>query len=438
MMEINADLHIHSKYAAACSDRMDIETIAVEAKKKGIQLVGTGDCLHPLWRKEIKKYAISDEIIECNNTRFLPTVEIEDRNRVHHLLIIPSLSKAEEICEVCSKFGKLDVDGRPTLCLTGQEIGEIAHEAGALFGPCHAFTPWTGMYGTYDSISDCYGDCTKHVSFLELGLSADTKSAYRVKEIRHLTFISASDAHSPWTNKLGREFTRLSVPEPTFDGVKCSILHKNGYKPVMNVGFFPQEGKYYSTACINPDCNLRYTLQEAEIYKWKCPQCRSRITKGVSDRIEELERSFNNTDPNGEKEQAPYFHTIPLAEIIMKAVGHKSIATKGVLDAYAELTEVFGNEINVLLTADEKNLSFCAQPVRNAILAFRENRIEIIPGGGGQYGTLKIPDKSENVKKHLNKKSPTEEKRKTYENDFKEDRKKDVSGGQSSLSEFQK
>jgi len=53
-MEIIADLHIHSKYAAASSAQMTLENIAKVAAEKGIGLVSTGDFTHPLWFREIK------------------------------------------------------------------------------------------------------------------------------------------------------------------------------------------------------------------------------------------------------------------------------------------------------------------------------------------------------------------------------------------------
>ncbi|NLI62952.1 MAG: endonuclease Q family protein [Methanosarcinaceae archaeon] len=396
-MEINVDLHIHSKYAAACSDKMDIETISSEAKKKRIDVMGTGDCLHPLWLKEIKRYSKNDEKIISDDTVFIPTVEIEDKNKVHHLLIIPSLSKVEEISEKCKKFGNLKIDGRAHLNLSGEEIGQIAYDSGAIFGPCHAFTPWTGMYGFHDSVFECYGDLTKRVSFLELGLSADTNGASKIDELNAFTFISSSDAHSPWSNKLGREFTRFSINEIdkediSFDEIKSAILYEKNSKPVLNVGFFPEEGKYYSTACINPNCNIRFMIKEAEIYKWKCPECRSKITKGVSDRIEELSKKFDSKNSKETKtiERPPYLHIIPLAEIIMNVLGHKSVSTKGVLEIYNELVNEFGTEINVLLNLNKTNSEKIPKNIVNAIEAFQKNEIEIIPGGGGQYGSLKI------------------------------------------------
>lgn len=396
-MEINADLHIHSRYAAACSDRMVPETIAAEAAKKGIDLVGTGDILHPRWFEEIRKYAVNDETIICGRTHFIPTVEIEDRNKVHHLIILPSLSKAQELAEACARFGKTDADGRPSLALSGEEIADLAGSADALFGPCHSFTPWTGMYGTHDSISDCYGDRTKDVSFLELGLSADSSYADRISEIRHLTYISSSDAHSPWTNKLGREFTRFSVPDDgglSFDGLKKAILRKQGYNAVLNVGFYPQEGKYHDSACINPECNLHYSLAEATSYRWKCPECRSKITKGVADRVNELADLTPEEAASSVPEyRPPYFHTIPLAEIIMRALGHKSVSTKGVSGTYETLVSSFGSETAVLLNDRPERLAVVGPAVQEAIIAFRNNGIEICAGGGGQYGTLEFRKK---------------------------------------------
>ena len=53
-MKIIADLHIHSKYSRAVSGDMTLENIASHARKKGIQVVATGDFTHPAWFGEIK------------------------------------------------------------------------------------------------------------------------------------------------------------------------------------------------------------------------------------------------------------------------------------------------------------------------------------------------------------------------------------------------
>ena len=50
----------------------------------------------------------------------------------------------------------MDADGRPKLRMNAGQIIEIAHDYGCMMGPAHIFTPWTGMYKSYDTISECY------------------------------------------------------------------------------------------------------------------------------------------------------------------------------------------------------------------------------------------------------------------------------------------
>ncbi|KGK98189.1 phosphotransferase [Methanococcoides methylutens] len=386
-MQINADLHLHSKYSMACSNKMELPTIAVEAKKKGIDLVATGDCIHPKWLDDIKTAAMDDETILINGTYFIPTTEIEDKNRVHHLLILPSISKAEELAETMSKYADLAVDGRPTVKLDGSEIAQIAKDIGAMIGPCHAFTPWTALYAYHDSLESCYGDLTDYISFVELGLSADTDYADRISELHRLTFLSNSDAHSPWSNKLAREFTRFEVPSIDFEGLEKAILRKEGYKATLNVGFFPEEGKYNESACIK--CFTHYNLEEAIQNNWRCPQCRGQVKKGVSDRINELADLEKPVHPD---HRPDYLHLAPLAEVIMMALGHASITTKGVRTAWESLVEKFDNEVTVLLDTDPDQLEIVDRRIVDAILAFRNGEVIIHPGGGGQYGWIELPD----------------------------------------------
>jgi uncharacterized protein (TIGR00375 family) len=387
-MKVNTDLHLHSKYSMASSRKMELPMIAREASKKGMELIGTADCTHPKWIEEIKKVAVSDEEIRIDNISFIPTTEIEDIKRVHHLLILPSISKAEELAERIAPFGNLEADGRPSIRLDGSEIAEIAKDLGALIGPCHAFTPWTALYGYHDSLKSCYGDMTDYISFLELGLSADSDYADRIEDLHRLTFLSNSDAHSPSTNKLAREFTQFDVPDLTFDGLKKAILREQGYKATLNVGFFPEEGKYNRSACIK--CFAQYTLTEAINYKWRCPICNGLIKKGVFDRINEL-ADFN--EPKHPEHRPPYLHLIPLAEIIQMTLGHSSVQTKGVQIAWNKLIECFGNEVEALIYSDPEDLKIVGDDrIVNAILAFRKGNVIIHPGGGGQYGWIELPE----------------------------------------------
>jgi PHP family Zn ribbon phosphoesterase len=72
MQLINADLHIHSRFSISTSKYMTFETLAAEAPKKGINLVGSGDCLHQTWLKELQSLEkVDDGTFELNDIRFI-------------------------------------------------------------------------------------------------------------------------------------------------------------------------------------------------------------------------------------------------------------------------------------------------------------------------------------------------------------------------------
>lgn len=387
-MIITADLHIHSRFAGATSDRMTIENISLSAPRKGIDIMGTGDCLHGGWMKEIKACNVIDEgTFEINGTRFILSTEIEAERRVHHLLYFPSLSAAEDFKErIKPKTKNLESDGRANVDLSGEELAALAKDVDALIGPAHAFTPYTAMYAYYDSLRDCYGDLVDYVSFVELGLSADSDFADKIQELHRLTFLTNSDCHSPHPVRLAREFNRFEVQDTTFDEIKKAILRTGGNKPVLNVGLPPQEGKYHESACSS--CYTHYTLEEAQRRRWKC-SCGKLIKKGVKDRINER-ATFK--EPQHPDHRPPYIHLIPMAEIITKAVGQRNPFTQTVTRRWNELVTAFDSEVNVLLNVDIDDIARVTAPaITEAIQAFREHKVIITPGGGGQYGSIELP-----------------------------------------------
>ena len=391
-MIINADLHIHSRFSGATSEKMNIETISLEAPRKGVNVVATGDCLHGGWMKEIKTCSVVDDgTLELNGTRFILSTEVEDKRRVHHLLYFPSFSAAEEFKDRIKLRSKnLESDGRPNVDMGGEEIASIAKDVDALIGPAHSFTPWTAMYAYHDSLESCYGDLADYVSFVELGLSADTDFADKIQELHRLTFLTNSDCHSPHPVRLAREFNRFEVKDATFDEIKKVILRTGGNKPILNVGLPPQEGKYHESACIS--CYTHYTLEEAQRRRWKC-SCGKRIKKGVKDRINEI-ATFKK--PRHPDHRPPYIHLIPLAEIITKAIGQHTPFTQAVSRRWDELVSALGSEINVLIDVDINDISRITAPaITEAIQAFRENKVIIKPGGGGQYGIIELPKEDE-------------------------------------------
>lgn len=395
LIKVNTDLHLHGLYSGAVSKQMIPKIIAEQAPLKGIQLTGTADILNAKWIKLIKEQLKPEKegLLEYENkTKFVLQTEIEDNNRVHHVILFPSFSKVEEVREAFKKKCKnLDTDGRPKIWMNGEEIMDVCVKAECLVGFAHAFTPYFGIYGKYNSYKDCYGAHHKHIHFMELGLSADTNMADRISELHSLTLTSNSDAHSPTPNKLGREFNTFLMKEISYEELKKALLRINGRKCIQNIGFNPLEGKYHKTRCNG--CLRFYDPKQAEQMRWKCPECSKSIKKGVDFRIEELSDLPPNTHPD---HRPPYKHIIPLSEIIALALNIKNTWSVKVQEHWKEYVNKFGNEIKILLETSTEELRKLNQTIGEYIEHFRENKIKYIPGGAGVYGKLLRPGEEEN------------------------------------------
>jgi len=384
-----ADFHIHSKYSGATSDKMVFENIAAKAEKKGLDIVGSGDILHPKWSDSLEKglRKMTEGVYKHPDydTRFCLSTEVEDSEKVHHLIIFPSLSKVEDFRKELKPFSNdLYVDGRPSVSLSGFEIVEKVADVGGLVGPCHAFTPWTSVYKEYDSLTDCYKGQLKNVDFLELGLSADTFMADRISELRDLTFLSNSDAHSPWPNRLGREFNVFDVSDFSV-GEIFERIREGDFS--MNVGLKSEMGRYHLTAC--SECHEKYSPDESISLGWKCEKCGGPIKKGVSDRVDEL------SDGDGSKSsdfRPKYLEVFPLSELIRIALDFSSSRAKSVQNLWDRLVEKFGDEVTVMSEASPTEISKVSDSrVGKMIELYREGEIDITPGGGGKYGELEQP-----------------------------------------------
>ncbi|MEM2174396.1 MAG: endonuclease Q family protein [Candidatus Micrarchaeia archaeon] len=389
-LEINCDLHIHGLYSSATSSDMIPKNIVRGAKLKGLNLVGSGDILHEGWEKYIKELNKFDEgIYESEGIYFLLQAEVEDKDRVHHLIFFPSFSKVEEMRETISKYGSLK-DGRPKINLDGEEIAEICKSSDCAMGFAHAFTPYFGLYSKFNSFKECYKSFSNEIFFMELGLSADSKMADKISELHNLSFLSCSDCHSPWPHRLGREMTKIEVSDITYDSIINSIKNK---KCKLNVKLDPREGKYHRTRCRN--CLIFFDNKDAASYRWKCPACGGTIKKGVRERIEELK------DCEGNPERPKCLHIIPLAEIISIII-EKDVFSTEVQMIYRKLIEKYGNELKILIEISPVGENEIEKKVFNFIQLFREEKINYLPGGAGEYGKIVPPWKNEKMKVWVN------------------------------------
>jgi uncharacterized protein (TIGR00375 family) len=250
----------------------------------------------------------------------------------------------------------------------------MVHDLGGLIGPAHAFTPWTALFAAYNRVGECYG--SERIDFLELGLSADTSYGAGIRDLYGIPFLTNSDAHSASLLRFGREFNRMELERFDVPSVLAAIRRKG---ISMNVGLFPEEGKYNRTACTR--CFEQYALEDAVRYKWRCPKDRGRIKKGVSDRAQELQDAEPLPRP-------PYCHMAPLGEIIQKVLGFATPTTKKCRALHSLLLETLGPEIPILIERPAPEIGAIDPRIADAIDALRRGRVRLNPGGGGRYGSF--------------------------------------------------
>lgn len=185
-MRYIADLHIHSKYAGACSEALTLENINQTAIQKGINVIGTGDFTHPNWYSEIKSKLEEDngvyKLKGTESVNFILSSEVcilfndgKDFKKIHNCILAPDLGAVEGINDAVKKFGNLQSDGRPMLSVRLSEFVETLHgiDKKIFVFPAHAWTPWYGVFGSYGfgSLKEAYEDQAMHIRAIETGLS---------------------------------------------------------------------------------------------------------------------------------------------------------------------------------------------------------------------------------------------------------------------------
>lgn len=416
-MRVIADLHIHSKYSRATSEKMNVGELTHFAQIKGLNLLGTGDFTHPEWISELKSSLV--EVEDKNLYKpssnpaspiyFMVTGEVctifefEGKvKKIHHVILTPSLETAEQISDRLSNHGDLTVDGRPILNMSASELTEEVtsiSDDNVIF-PAHVWTPWFSLFGSFsgfDRVEDCYEDMTKHIFALETGLSSDPPMNWRLSALDRYALVSNSDAHSPWPWRIGRESNVFELPEFTYNEMVEAIRAKDIDRFRQTIEVNPAYGKYHWTG--HRGCNVSTSPKEAINLGNVCPVCKRRLTEGVEQRVEELADRPADSHPEG---TIGYVHLLPLHEILSAALGVESLSTSKVWDAFNSLVSRFGSEFSVLLDAKKQELSEVTNPrLAEAILRVREGRVKVIPGYDGVYGKILIFEKESQVRKKV-------------------------------------
>lgn len=403
-MRYIADLHVHSKYAGACSEALTLENINNTAKEKGINIIGTGDFTHPSWYAELKsKLEYENGAYKLKNSdsvNFILSSEVctifndgKGFKKIHMCLLAPDLGAVEGINDAIKKFGELKSDGRPILNVKLSELAEIIHgiDKKIFMFPAHAWTPWYGVFGSFgfSSLKDAYEDQAIHIKAIETGLSSDPAMNWRVSALDKVALVSGSDAHS--LPKLGREAIILtSEHEPEYGELIRKI---EGKKIDMTVEFFPEEGKYHYDGHRN--CKVSLTPEQAKKYNGICPVCRKRLTMGVMHRVEELADRKEGFTP---KDAVPFVNAVPLIEVIAY-LKKKSVASESVKKSYSDLLKELGNEFHILLDSKTDEIGRVDKELALAIENVREKRIRLTPGYDGIFGVVDIMNREAPKKK---------------------------------------
>lgn len=413
-----ADLHIHSRFSRACSQEINIANMAKWAKIKGIDLLGTGDCLHSLWQNEIKKVLKErgDGFLEYDGVKFILSTEISciytDKQslrssgddlkgklrRIHLVILLPSLEAMSRLStELIKKRVNLASDGRPITGLTAKNILEIVLgvEPLSIIIPAHIWTPHFALFGSnsgYNFLEECFEELSDQILAVETGLSSDPAMNWRVANLDKKAIISCSDAHS--LPNLAREVT-IFKGQPSFNELRNDLKTQN---IVGTIEFFPEEGMYHFSGHRN--CNIVRGPEEIKKEGEICPVCGKKLTIGVMERVEELAtrstadlKIINDQGVirSGIFPERPGFRMIVgLEKIIGEAllVGAASLKVK---NEYFKLIENLDNELMILTKSSLGEITkYCGEKIAEGVGRVREGKLQIEPGHDGVYGKIKI------------------------------------------------
>lgn len=403
-MKLIVDLHIHSRYARACSQDLTPENIAWWCRKKGITIVGTGDFTHPKWLADLKEvlretasglYTLKSG---KSSTLFMLTTEVasiykqgDKVRRVHNLIFAPNFVAVDRLIELLENRGvNLKADGRPIMGVSCSELVKICKAVDEHIEviPAHVWTPHFGVFGSlsgFDTLEEAFGDMIQYIFAIETGLSSDPSMNWRISGLDTLSLISNSDAHS--LRKLGREANMLEVAEEhlSYTEIIRAFKQKNKSEFLQTIEFYPEEGKYHLDG--HRDHDFSCTPEQTKNYRGVCPICGKQLLRGVLNRVDQLADRVSGAKPQN---AVPFVNTIPLEEIIAQTLG-VGVSSKKVTALYEQLTSK-QSEFSLLLDLSKAELENIVGPGLAAnIVKVRDGDVRIKPGFDGVFGKVELP-----------------------------------------------
>jgi len=305
---------------------MTLENIAAAARRKGVDVLGTGDCLQADWLKELEEGLIPAEPGWFalwsegeapgpfpGSLRFVLSTEVHCAPRgsrelegLHHLIYFPSFEAVRALRAQLERLGEDLSGGRPRLRISSWELLQIVLELGmdCHFAPAHVLNPYFSTLGSvmkHRRLEEVFGDSASHLLAVEMGLTSIPPMCRRISSLDAHALFACSDAHS--LEKIGRECTLLET-EP-------------GYAPLFGALHGGSRGEVI--AC------LKYSIFRARYFRnWcgrcqehfdaaTCPECQGRLVTGSREWIEEI---ADRAEPAALPHTPRFRMYIPLRELL--------------------------------------------------------------------------------------------------------------------------
>ncbi len=405
-MRLAADLHLHSRLSSGVSPEMTVENIALWAQRKGVDLLGTGDCLQPQWLAEIEAHTepaepgllklkpASERAVHARlpaglrrSLRFVLSTEVncappgtEPIEGLHQLLYFPSVEVARKFAERVAKLGDLQ-DGRPTLAISARLLLRGTANFDRVWqAPAHVMNPWfsiLGIIGGDKNLERIYEDDLPSLLAAETGLTSDPAMCRRVPGLDRFGLFSCSDAHS--LQNIGRECTLLEV-EPSYDAIMAALRtgSDDSFKGTLKVPL--KFTRYYHNWCSS--CKDTFDART-------CPKCGAFLTLGSRDHLEQLDGV--RSEPLWPEHRPPSESLYPLA-VVIAAVEGMALNGDAARNAAAEMVDRLGQHERQILTETslDELLTVTKPEIAGAILTQRSGAISRAEGSGprrlGQLG----------------------------------------------------
>ena len=359
---------------------MTLENISLMARKKGVDLIGTGDCLQPRWLQELEAglrpvkgqpgfYALTRELGETaarqlpeklrRPLRFLLSTEIHcspagtaELRGPHHLVYFTNFESAWSFHERLKPYGDLN-EGRPRVRLTSAQLLEMVLEqgTGSQFAPAHWLNPFFSICGSQgggsSSLAEHFGALAPHVTLIETGLTSTPSMCRRVAGLDRRFLFSNSDAHS--LENIGREVT-LIEGATNFETVFVAL---------RGVGTSADGNANPAPGCARVVGTMKYPIERTRYFRnWcgicqisidgeKCTTCGRPLAMGARDRVEQI---ADRAGPLFPTDAPPWVMVLPLAEALADLLGVDD-GSKAVQQQHARLLEALGHERYILTEA---------------------------------------------------------------------------------------